>query len=73
MYKKLQLERKGYEISVRAAADNWVCELVVNGHGRIFFGATKGESLDRAVEYVEDLEMQYGKQQQRMRCEGCGD
>lgn len=73
MYKKLQLERKGYEVSVRAAAENWICELIVDGHSRAFFGATKGESLDRAAEYVDDLEQQYGKQQQRMRCEGCGD
>lgn len=73
MYKRIELERKGYDVNLRAAASNWICELFAEGHGRSFFGATRGQAIDYAYEYVTDLEFRYQRQQSRLQCEGCGD
>ena len=68
-----QLEAKGYSVNTRDLAVHWLCTLEWHGRIESLFGATEAEAIKRAALYVEELERNYELQQQRIRCEGCGE
>lgn len=67
------LEAKGYTVGTRYLAVHWMCSLEWHGRVKSFFGATENEAIAQAARYVGDLEENYRQQQQRLRCEGCGE
>jgi len=67
------LEAKGYNVSARNIGPEWMCSLEWSNTFKTFFGTTETTAISRAVEYVENLEKQFEKQQRRLSCEGCGE
>ncbi len=68
-----QLEAKGYSVNTKNLAVHWLCTLEWYGRVASLFGATEAEAIKRAAQYVAELEQNYELQQQRIRCEGCGE
>lgn len=73
MNERNQLEAKGYSVNTKDLAVHWLCTLEWHGRVESLFGATETEAIKRAALYVGELERNYELQQQRIRCEGCGE
>ena len=73
MDERKYLEARGYCVGTKYLAVHWMCSLEWHNQMKSFYGATESEAITLALRYVKQLEESYKQQQDRQRCEGCGE
>ncbi len=73
MYTRKELEVMGYSIKTKHQDFGWIATLEIESQARLFRGSSETEVVERAGQYVYELEERYREQQALLFCEGCGE
>jgi len=73
MYSRNELEVMGYTIGTKLQDFGWVAILEIENQARTFRGVSEDDVIERAGQYVYQLEERYREQQALLACAGCGE